>query len=519
MTSEPMTSRLPGLTRPVAFVLLVSAGLAAVVRLVAVLPGPLTPGDGGLIVVFVDDLRNAGLVMPAVTTYNDLGIPFVYPPLGLYATAVLAELFGLSSLEGVRVVAGLLSLATLGTFALLALRLLPSVAAAGAVFMYALMPHAYDPIVAGGGVTRGAGVLLAMLAMWLAAGPGTPNLRRTIGVGVLIGLAALAQPQTALYSAVASTVLIYRSGDASPLAATARRVLVMGVTSFLVVLPWLIVMASTHGLGVVLAPGYRWDPVLGVIRLLGLTFSGAGFTDVFLVVGVLGLAVEIVRRRWRLPLLLAGLIFAGEADFIAAVPWCLLGGAAFAFVLEGIGPLVARRDRYVRLTVALVVVFAAFVASIGSVVDETSRLQRVSDDQAAAMEWVRVEVEPETRFIVAAVVAWGGDEVSEWFPAVAGRQSVATVQGSEWLGRDSFQAQRDRHREVLHCTPRTDQCMAEWAASAGLADAWLFVPKGQMNGPLSPGDCCPALRQTVQDSTNYEVVYDGPGATIARPRD
>ena len=29
----------------------------------------------------------------------------------------------------------------------------------------------------------------------------------------------------------------------------------------------------------------------------------------------------------------------------------------------------------------------------------------------------------------------------------------------------------------------------------------------------------PALRQTVQDSDYYEVVYDGPGATIARPRD
>jgi hypothetical protein len=514
-----MTERLATLSRPVAFVLLVSAGLAAVVRLVAVLPGPLTPGDGGLIVVFVDDLRRSGLVMPEVTTYNDFGIPFVYPPLGLYATALLAELLGLSSLDGVRVVAGLLSLATVGTFALLALRLLPPVAAAGAVFMYALMPHAYDPIVAGGGVTRGAGVLMAMLAMWLAARPGTPALRHTVGVGVLIGLAALAHPQTALYSAVASTVLIYRPGEANRLTATARRVLIMGVASFLVVLPWLLLMASTHGLGVVLAPGYRWDPALGIIRLLGLTFTGAGFTDVFLVVGVLGLAVEVMRRRWRLPLLLAGLIFAGEADFIAAVPWSLLGGAAFAFVLEGIGPLVSRRDRYVRLGVALVAVFAAFVASIGSVVDDTSRLQRVDDAQAAAMVWVRDEVEPGTRFIVASVVGWGADEISEWFPAVAERQSVATVQGSEWLGRDGFRAQRQRHREVIRCTPNIDRCMVEWAESQGLADAWIFVPKGTVNGPLSPDDCCPALRETVRDGTFYEVVYDGPGATIARPRD
>ncbi|MGH2463146.1 MAG: hypothetical protein ACRDFZ_05920 [Candidatus Limnocylindria bacterium] len=39
-----MSSRRAAEAGPVAFVLLVAAGLAAVVRLVAVLPGPLTPG-------------------------------------------------------------------------------------------------------------------------------------------------------------------------------------------------------------------------------------------------------------------------------------------------------------------------------------------------------------------------------------------------------------------------------------------------------------------------------------------
>lgn len=511
-----MSSRLAALSGPVTFGLLVAAGLAAVVRLVAVLPGPLTPGDGGLIVVMVDDLRHAGFVMPQVTTYNAADIPFVYPPLGLYGTALLAGLLGLSSLDGVRLVAAVLSLATVGTFALLALRLLPATAAAGAVLMYALMPHAYDPIVAGGGVTRGAGVLLAMLAMWLAATlPGVTS-RRAVAIGVLLGLAALAHPQTALYGATASTVLVYRPGG---LAATARRVVIMGVAAFLVVLPWLLVVSAMHGLSTVLAPGYRWDPALGVIRLFGLTFSGSGFTDLFLVVGALGLAVELLRRRWRLPLLLGCLIFAGEADFIGAVPWSLLGGAAMAFVIEGIGPLVSRRDRALRVGVALIALFGAMVSSVGSVVDDTSRLQRVSDDQAAAMSWVRDHTEPDVRFIVASVVGWGGDEISEWFPAVAERQSVATVQGSEWLGREGFRSQLHRHRDVLRCTSSTDRCMAEWAASQGLADAWLFIPNGQVNGPLSPSDCCPALRELVHDSAFYEVVYDGAGASIARPRD
>jgi hypothetical protein len=293
----------------------------------------------------------------------------------------------------------------------------------------------------------------------------------------------------------------------------------MGVVAFLVVLPWLLLMAAMHGPDAVLAPAHRMNPSLGIVRLLGLTFSGAGFTDLFLVAGTMGLAVEVLRRRWRLPLLLGCLIFAGEADFIGAVPWSLLGGAAIGFLLEGIGPRVTQRDRALRVGVALVALFAAMISSVGSTVDETSRLQRVSDDHAAAMAWVRDEADPEARFIVATVVGWGADEISEWFPAVAERQSVATVQGSEWFGQDGYRDQRHLYRAVLGCTPRTDQCMADWAESQGMPDAWLFIPKGQVNGPLSPGDCCPALRDTVRDSANYEVVYDGPGATIARPRD
>jgi len=202
---------------------------------------------------------------------------------------------------------------------------------------------------------------------------------------------------------------------------------------------------------------------------------------------------------------------------MGAVPWALLAGAGFGFLLDGIGPARIASDRALRVAVGGGALFLALLGSLGSDVDETSRLQRVSADQVAAMDWVAAETDLETRFIVASTVVWGADEVSEWFPAVAERQSVATVQGSEWLGTDGFRAQRARHLAVLTCTPRKDTCMAEWSAEADLADAWLFIPKGQLNGPLSAPDCCPALRETVRDSALYEVVYDGEGATIARP--
>lgn len=503
------------MSRPVVFATLVALGLGLLVRLLPVLEAPLTTGDGGLIVVMVDDLRAAGLALPPITTYNHTDLPFVYPPLGLYAAAVLGELTGVSSLDVVRILALALSLATLGAFGLLAFRALAPLAAVGAVAAYALMPHAYDGIVAGGGVTRGMGLLFALLAISVAVSPAGLSRRAAVTLGVLVGLSALSHPQAGLMAAAGSAVFGYRRRSRTSVVA----LLAAAGVAVLIVVPWLVVVTADHGWGAVLAAGHRWEPLTGVIRLLSLSFSGAAFTDLFLLFGVLGLAADLSRRAPRLAALLVSLVLAGEAGgpFLAALPWSLLAGVGIQFVVERYGPRRRAMDRYVAVAVGAAALFLALVGSLGSAVDETSRLQRVGPEQVAAMRWVAEDSNPETRFIVATTVVWGFDEISEWFPAIAKRQSVATVQGSEWLGADGFGAQRDLHSGVLACTRSTVRCMAEWAADTGFADAWLFIPKGQVNGPLSPNDCCPALRATVLESTFFEVVYDGVGATIARP--
>jgi hypothetical protein len=505
------------MNRSVVFATAVALALGIVVRVLPAIEGPLTPGEGGLIVVMVDDLREWGLLLPHETTYNASGIPFLYPPLSLYIGAGVGELLGTSSLDAVRLLTLLLALATLGVFVLLARRLLPPVATAAAVMAYALMPHAFDGILAGGGLTRGVGLVFAMLAIYLAASR-TALVPRQIGVlGVLLGLTALSHPQAAIFAAAGSAIFLYRRG----LIDTVVRLLAAGMVAILVVAPWVYVVTAEHGFASVASAGHRWEPVVSLIRMLGLNFSGAAFGDLFVLFGVLGLVLDLSRRRFVLAGLVGCLILAGEpgGTFLAGVPWALLGGVGIQFVVERFGPRRRSTDRPMAVALGAVALFLALISSLGSAANETSRLQRVSSDQAAAMAWVATETDPATRFIVATTVVWGFDEISEWFPAIAQRQSVATVQGSEWLGSEGFVEQRERHRSVLHCTRSTARCMAEWAASAGLGEAWIFIPKGQLNGPLSPPECCPALSETVRQGAFYEVVYDGVGATIARPVD
>ena len=128
------------------------------------------------------------------------------------------------------------------------------------------------------------------------------------------------------------------------------------------------------------------------------------------------------------------------------------------------------------------------------------------------MRWVAENTEPGTAFVVPTEDVWGDDEQSEWFPALAGRQSVGTVQGSEWLGAEGYAASsngsgdsRLRGRDSV-LLPRRRRGRE------------LLCSQRSPRRPISPEDCCPALRESLV-TPGYEIVYDGPGATIAQPTD
>ena len=279
--------------------------------------------------VFVDDLRRAGFVMPEVTTYNFAGHPVRVP-----AARAVRHRAGRRAARPVQPGRRPPRCRPALRWRRWVLRPArpppPAGRGGGAVLMYALMPHAYDAIVAGGGVTRGSG---SCSRCWrcgwrrrLPHGPAGHRDRRPARPG------ALSHPQTAIYGAAASTVLVFRPEG---LATTARRVVTMGVAAFLVVLPWLLVMTTTHGLGrswrrAPVGSGPRPGPAESHLLRVRLhrPVPGGGHPGPG-------------RRAPATPMATAApagcLILAGEADFIGAVPWSLLGGAPIAFVLEGIG--------------------------------------------------------------------------------------------------------------------------------------------------------------------------------------
>ena len=488
----------------------VALALGVFVRLLPVLGAAAAVGDGGLIHSMIDDVRAAGLAIPSETSYNSLDIPFVYPPGAIWVAAALGEATNVATLDLLRWLPLLLSIAVLGAFAWLAWRVLPPVAAIGAALAYALMPHAYDWVIAGGGLTRGAGLLAALVAMTLAAGRPPASRWEPALAGAALGVAFLTHPQAAIFGTMGCLVLSWQS----PAGRWARNAALAGVVALAIVVPWLVAVVAAHGADALLSPGNRFEPLTGLIRLGNLRFSGAPFMDVFAVFGAVGVLAATVRgpRRVTLLLVLTYLAGAGGGEFLAAAPWALAGGIG----LDALVRVVALDERPAAhralFTAATgLALFLALIGSFGSVADGSSKLHSLDTSHLEAMAWLADNADTDARVIVPVAGVWGDDEVSEWLPALGQRHSVGTVQGSEWLGVAGFETQLATHNAIRDCDGSTVACYA-----AIDPEAVIFIPKGQLAGPFSPGDCCPALRQTLADS-GYRIVYDEAGATIAEP--
>jgi hypothetical protein len=148
-----------------------------------------------------------------------------------------------------------------------------------------------------------------------------------------------------------------------------------------------------------------------------------------------------------------------------------------------------------------------------AVLDPGAPVHALSAQRRDAMAWVAAELKPDATVALITNSIWPSDPDSEWFPLLADRHSVATVQGSEWRGVAQFMETRRAHHTLQTCVRQAKvECVQEWLAEWP-AD-YLYLPKGRLHGPNSSADCCAALRVNLLADPAFTPVYDGPGATI-----
>jgi len=146
------------------------------------------------------------------------------------------------------------------------------------------------------------------------------------------------------------------------------------------------------------------------------------------------------------------------------------------------------------------------------------RLEGLTTGEREAMAWARAHTDASARFAIITDDAWPLDRNAEWFPALAQRRAVATVQGYEWIG-STFRGRIDSYDALQECASQDAACLDAWSADAGEPFDYVYVPKLAARKETTPDeDCCQPLLTDLRRSEAYELVFDGPGAAIFERR-
>jgi hypothetical protein len=388
--------------RRVGLILVVGIGAALAIWLrLAPIFADFAFGDGGLFWVMAGDLRDNGFLPPDRTTYNAGDIPWVYPPLGIYLTALLGD-----GLEWFRFLPALWAIATLPAVWLLARELIGQRGALVAMVAYGLAGPAYHGLIAGGGVTRGPGLLLAVLTMWAVVRG------NVVAAGVLGGLTLLTHPIAAFYAVLASATLWATRG-------MERRMLLAPLIALAVAAVWYVPMILRHGVAPFLA-GLGSRELDLPANLVTLVADAVNPPNLAFTVGLVGVVVAAQRRRWDLIAWLAvSVLGVAVVDRWMAVPLAILAGLAVDAALE--------EPR--RLASVALLAIAAVTAVTGVALALPN--ETLTAEEREIMAWAGAETPPGTSF---AVIGYAADRgMVEWFPALSGRENVTAWQGSEWL--------------------------------------------------------------------------------------
>ena len=479
--------------------------------------------DGGMFAVMVDDLKANNFLIPAFTTYNHLNIPYAYPPLGFYLGAIVSVIFGLEPTQVLRWVPAFFASLSIAAFYFLALRLLKNnYYAAVSTLFFALMPRALSWFVMGGGLTRSPGQFFMLLTIGIVIRLYEENRRSDIvWAGILGGLAVMSHPEAAVHtfvSAVFLWIMLSRKRDAL------INSVFVGVIVLIVASPWWATVVSYHGVDPLLNAAATGQKTSAIFHLVFFVFTEEPYATVIAILGLLGIAHRLLHRDYLLPLWMALPFFVEgrSAAGPASIPLAMLAAIGLVdVVLSALQPSVkgeAEISPVEKNVFIYLVLYLIFSTSQFGYQLSTATLHPPDEE---AMQWVRQNTPPDSRFLVlTGTTSVSCDSVLEWFPALTGRKSLYTVQGTEWTKGDEFIPYVKSTYAVQDCLSSGDVACLDNAFSRAGYD-YIYVSKFlrvDNCSPLAQYQVFPHFIGSLLSDKAFEPVYETDEVIVARQK-
>ena len=392
------------------------------------------------------------------------------------------------------------------------------------------MPRALSWFVMGGGLTRSPGQFFMLLTLAVVIRLYEKDRRSDILLaGVFGGLAVMSHPEAAVHTFVSAIFLWLM------LSRTRKsfiQSLFVGLAVAVVSAPWWASVISNHGLAPLLSGAATGSKFAAVFNLLFFVFTEEPYATVIAVLGLIGIAHRLIRRDFLLPLWMAIPFFieGRSAAGPAAIPLAMLAALGFVeVILPAIQPAsskarvergrneaeVSSTERNVFIYLILYLIFSTSQFGI-----QLAAATLYPPDEEA-MRWVRENTPDDSRFLVlTGTTSVSCDSVMEWFPAISGRKSLFTVQGTEWTKGTGFNAYVRSTYPVQECLANSDvACLDENIDRADYD--YIYVSKIlRVNncGPLAPQREFPYFVESLKLDAGFEAVYETDGVLISRQR-
>lgn len=523
--------------------------LGVAVRAAHVLSAGFPLNDGALFFAMTRDIQRAHYALPAFTSYNAAHIPFGYSPLGFYVAALLDAVTPVPLIDLFRWLPLALTSLSVVAFALLASDMLRSRrAVVAAVFAFALTPRSFLWLIMGGGLTRALGFLFAILALRELHRLYTrQRWRYAISATVFAALTALSHLGTVPFLAFSAMLFLIASPRrrfallGSVVVAAGTLLLTAAWWSHVLILHGFAPFRAAFGTSGLILSVELIRRIVGALNHFGLG-TGEPLLSLIGMLAVIGGLASLRRGRRLLPVWWVTTVLLDQraGSTYATIPLAMLAGIAVVEVIlplltrggrpadaaelrdepDGAWPSMARRRQSPPptlhgrgLPMAVLGGFLAFATCSAllrhpNIEGELPDLGSLSRAERGAMYWVARGTPARSRFLVIAETSWEIDRTGEWFPVLAERVSVATVQGTEWLPNRTFRRKEREYNAVQGCGGWLSSCLDDWSRATGNGFTHVYVPR------IAGRECCRVLLYSLAHDPRYELIYDGPGAQV-----
>ncbi|MFH5800791.1 glycosyltransferase family 39 protein [Haladaptatus sp. CMAA 1911] len=473
----------------------------------------------GLYLLMAGRIVDHGYALPQVIPYyTSGGLPFAYPPFGLYLAAILRDWLNMRPLTIARILPGILTVGYLIPAYALAEQLLESRPKASlAAIIIAVTPPVLQWHLSAGGFVRAPAFGFVILGLYAGLLIFRDQDTRWLPVAsIAFAMTVLSHPQYTVFfigSFALQWFVFDRSFDGI------RYGWLTGLGGILLTAPWWMQVIQTHGVDIFVAAAGAQGGIGGNLSHLKRMFRFGSMAETLYFfwgpVSLLGSLYLLARRRVFLPawLLLASLVL-DKARF----PFFVGAFLSAPLIIDGAKAAVRPFTQTIaerQIGVSSLVLGIVLLGGVAGGLYVTSSINTHAGSQSlpafmdkadvSAMQWVQQNTAPTAQFIVF------GD-TAEWFPQQAHRTIIVGPWGVEWMGKEAYRTQIQRFRRISTC--ETSDCVTDTLQKAHLSPDFLYVPKGRFTVRGIQHRQTQQTITSLRASARYQQVFENDGVVI-----